>query len=275
MSKYYKNNLKLWNKLTEIHKQSDFYDLKKFIEGKSSLKSIEKEELGDVSGKSLLHLQCHFGMDSLSWQRMGAEVTGVDFSDNSIELARKLNKELGLKAKFICSNIYNLKEQLTKKFDIVFTSYGVLTWLDNLKKWGEIISYFLKPGGTFYIIEFHPCTNIFENEDYTTELKVTYPYFFKSIPMKFAADGSYADREAPVTLPSYEWPYSVGDILNSLINGGLTIKFFHEFPFCAYKKFPFMEKEEDGWWRFKNKNYELPLMFSLKAVKSTYLLRPE
>ncbi|HNU87071.1 MAG TPA: class I SAM-dependent methyltransferase, partial [Ferruginibacter sp.] len=153
---YFEENKKSWNKRTGVHKDSAFYDLDGFKKGTSSLTKIELNELGDVKGKTLLHLQCHFGMDTMSWEREGAIVTGVDLSDEAIKLANEVKNELGLKAQFICSNVYDLKEHLDKKFDIVFTSYGTIGWLPDLDKWADTVSYFLKPGGTFYIVDFHP-----------------------------------------------------------------------------------------------------------------------
>ena len=160
---YFKANQELWNQRTRIHKDSDFYNLSSFKKGENALTSIELAELGDVIGKTILHLQCHFGMDSLSWSRMGAEVTGVDLSDEAIKEANKLNDELGLNATFICSNVYDLKEHLDKKFDIVFTSYGTIGWLPDLDKWAAIISHFLKEGGIFYIADFHLVVLMFDD----------------------------------------------------------------------------------------------------------------
>ena len=122
MNKYLKNNLDRWNDLTHIHEESEFYSVKEFKDGKSTLKSIELDELGNVEGKTLLHLQCHFGMDTMSWARMGATVTGVDFADKAIDLAKSLSNDLGISANFICSDIYKLPQILNYKFDI----YNVL-----------------------------------------------------------------------------------------------------------------------------------------------------
>ena len=157
-------NKKAWNNKTPFHLKSEMYKLEEFKKGKSSLKFIEVEELGDVKGKSMLHLQCHFGQDSLSWARMGANVTGVDFSDEAINAADSLRDELELDTKFICSNIYDLESKLDKNFDIVFTSYGTIGWLPNLDKWGKLISHYLKPGGTFYIVDFHNVLWMFDEE---------------------------------------------------------------------------------------------------------------
>jgi len=177
MDDYTRTNLDHWNELVSLHAQSKFYDLQSFKAGNSTLKPIEVEELGDVAGKSLLHLQCHFGLDTLSWARRGAQVTGADFSDQAIALAQSLSQELEIKANFVCSNLYDLPNVLSGEFDIVYTSYGVLCWLSDLGRWGKIIAHFLKPDGVFYIVEFHPFTHVFDNEDNATDLRVVYPYF--------------------------------------------------------------------------------------------------
>ena len=137
MDKFLSTNQKLLDQWTAEHEKSPFYDLEGFKRGKDRLHSIELSELGNVSGKSLLHLQCHFGMDTLAWARRGAIVTGMDLSEKSIELARSLSEELNIPAKFICSDIYQLPENLSGEFDIVFTSYGVLHWLKDLRQWAK------------------------------------------------------------------------------------------------------------------------------------------
>ncbi|MDP3941625.1 MAG: class I SAM-dependent methyltransferase, partial [bacterium] len=172
MKDYLKINKKWWNDVTKVHANSKLYDLTNFKKGKTSLQSIELAELGSVKGKSLLHLMCHFGMDTLSWAREGAIVTGVDFSDDSIELANKLRKELSIPATFICSDMYKLPKVLTKKFDIIFMSYGVLCWISDLKKWAKLVNHFLKKGGIFYITELHPFTNML-----SYDFKISYKYF--------------------------------------------------------------------------------------------------
>ncbi|MFW9973572.1 MAG: class I SAM-dependent methyltransferase, partial [Candidatus Odinarchaeota archaeon] len=135
--KFFETNLKRWNELVELNAKSRLYDLEGFKSGNSSLLRIELEELGNVMGKSLLHLQCHFGMDTLSWARLGAYVTGVDFSDKAINLARDLSKELNIPARFIQANLYDIPNILHEQFDIVFTSYGTICWLPNLAKWAQ------------------------------------------------------------------------------------------------------------------------------------------
>lgn len=252
----------MWDKHAAIHVNSKFYDVKGFKEGKTSLTFVEREELGDVSGKSLLHLQCHFGLDTLSWARAGARVTGVDFSEKAIQLARSLAQELSIDARFIRCPVYDLPAVLDDKFDIVFTSYGVLCWLPDLGKWGRVISNFLKEKGIFYIVEFHPVRGMFGDDGNITE-----PYFHTTEPLKYEGSGTYAEPNAEYKHVSYEWTYSLSDIVNALIEAGLRIEFLHEFPFSTSGDCPFLAKAEDGLWYHKNKDVRIPLMFSIRARK--------
>lgn len=262
MKDYAQINRQWWNNVTPIHLKSKLYDLTGFKKGKSSLTAIEKEEMGDVRGQSLLHLMCHFGLDTLSWSRKGAVVTGVDFSSESIETARKLSQELRLPATFILSDIYNLPNVLEKKFDIIFASYGVLCWLKNLKKWAKIINHFLKPGGIFYMAELHPFTNIL-----SYDFKISYKYFDKG-PDIDDSPGTYADWKAKIKGKTYIWSYTLSDVINALLSEGLKIKYVHEFPFTMYDQFSgFMKKNKQGQYVFKDKKIEIPLLFSLMATK--------
>ena len=155
LERYFESNRRHWNEATSLQASSAFNDLERFRSGASTLRSIELEELGDVSGKSLLHTQCNFGLDTMSWARLGADVTGVDFSDNAIELARSLSRNEAVDAEFVLSNVYDLPDVLDASYGIVFASYGVLYHLPDLRRWAEIMASLLKPGGTFYIVDFH------------------------------------------------------------------------------------------------------------------------
>lgn len=259
-------NLALWNEWTDIHEKSAFYDVEGFLAGKSRLHSLELEELGDVSGKSLLHLQCHFGLDTLSWARRGAAVTGVDFSDKAIALAKRISHEASIAARFIQSDVYELPTTLEDRFDIVFTSYGVLTWLRDIRRWAKVIAHFLKPGGTFYIVEFHPV--LWTLEDVQQDIQFMYSYFHTETPLEFKVEGSYADRDAKVTQPVvYEWNHPISDILNALISVDLKIDFLHEFPYSNGPLLALMEQDNQGRWRLKKYDGMIPLMFSLRATK--------
>ncbi len=269
MDEHHEANRRHWDELVPINAESKFYKLAGFKTGRSTLDEVELAGIGDVRGKSLLHLQCHFGLDSMSWARLGAKVTGADFSEEAIALARSLAEELDIKANFVCSDLYDLPKNLDGIFDIVFTSHGVLPWLPDLGRWAEVIAHFLKPGGVFYIVESHPTAHIFDDEIEIPELRVRYPYFHKG-PMRFEDEGSYADPNAVVrNKTTYEWVHPLSEVINSLIAAGLRIEYLKEYPFCAWKLLPFMVRGDDGWWRLPDGNQSLPLMFSLRAVKET------
>jgi SAM-dependent methyltransferase len=279
---YFEENRQSWNKRTAVHKDSVFYDLDSFKKGKSSLNKIELEELGDVAGKSLLHLQCHFGMDTMSWARAGAKVTGVDFSDEAINLARELATELNIPADFICANVYELTDaskvpllEITEHsegyerssreaFDIVFTSYGTIGWLPDLDKWAEIISHFLKPGGTFYIADFHPA--LWMMDDNFTHVKYSY---FNAAIITEEISGTYSDRDAPIKSIEHGWNHSFSEIFSALLKYDLQIRLFNEFSYSPYNCFNNLEQGADDMWRIKGMDEKMPMMYSIKAIKTS------
>ena len=262
MPNYSKINKKWWNEVTPIHARSKLYNLAGFKKGKTSLQQIELTELRNVKGKSLLHLLCHFGMDTLSYARLGAKVTGVDLSDKAIEFARDLSRETKIPADFICSDVYKLPKVLHKKYDFVFASYGVLYWLSDIKKFVKIIRHFLKKGGIFYLVELHPFTTIL-----SYDFKIYYDYFDKG-PDIDDSEGTYADWNAKIKGKTYLWSHTVSDVLNAFIDEGMKIEFVHEFPYTMYNQFPgFMRKNRQGQYVLKNKSIQIPLLFSLKARK--------
>lgn len=248
----------------DIHAASEEYNLEGFLAGKNSLHKIEREKLGDVSGKKLLHLQCHFGLDTISWARLGAEATGVDFSDTAIELAREIAKKTVVDVEFVCSNVYDLPENLTGEYDIVFTSYGVLCWLNDIDKWGEIIAHFLKPGGRFLLAESHPLMWVFDDE--SEELDVKYSYWHQDDPLSWEDEGTYADEDAKITnKKSYEWQHTVSDVLNALIKAGLTIDEVDEFPELVWAYTPASKRVDEEWFRIPGD--PLPQCWSVLASK--------
>lgn len=261
MDPYTETNRHLWNGWTTLHLASALYDLDGFRAGQSSLQDFEREELGDVAGKSLLHLQCHFGQDTLSLARLGAQVTGVDLSDRAIAEARKLSEELQLPATFIQSDVYALPDVLDETFDIVFTSYGVLSWLPDLDRWAQIIARYLRPGGIFYIVEFHPILGMFDD----TGTCCVYPYFPQEEPLRFEARGSYADTTAAFTHDAYEWPHSLGEIVTALLTAGLQLEYLHEFPYSPYNCFPFLEERAPGRYVLRGHLHPVPHVFSIRA----------
>ena len=269
MDKYRQANQNLWNAKTEYHVHSAYYDLEGFKAGAESLYPVELEELApEVAGKTLLHLQCHFGQDTLSWARHGAIPTGVDFSDKAITQARALNDELGLDCTFVQSDIFDLPDNLSGQFDIVFTSYGVLAWLSDLTRWAEVIAHFLKPGGAFYIAEIHPVSSMFYDGPDAAELVAHYPYFHKPGPIKFKPEGSYAVPDANLQgHAQYEWFHSLGEIISALTGVGLHIQYLHEFDHSTFQQFPFLEKRGRLYY-LPDGMPKVPLLFSIKAQKA-------
>jgi len=267
LDEFIKANLGLWNEWTEVHETSAFYDVEGFKQGGLSLRPIERDELGDVRGKRLLHLQCHFGLDTLSWARLGATVTGVDFSEKAITLARELAAETGVPATFVHSTIDDLEAVLQGEFDIVFTSYGAIEWLSDLGRWAHTVDHFLKPGGTFYMVEIHPFAQMLDDIDDHPELRFAGPYFPTDRPQRFDIRGSYADPDAPVKAVAYSWTHNFAEIINALLGVGLELEYLHEFP-CSVAPFSrSMKRAEDGWYYLPGDRRDVPFLYSLKATK--------
>lgn len=259
-------NRDLWNAWADAHVGSDFYDTDGFLAGRDSLDSVELEGVGDVSGQSLLHLQCHFGQDTLSWARHGAKVVGVDFSERAIALASDLAGQLELDARFICTDVYDTLAHLDgERFDVVFTSYGAISWLPDLKPWAEVIAGALKPGGRFFIAEHHPYLWVFD--DASEEIVPPFLYsYFDSKALRWDEDGSYAAPNSGIKGVSYSWQHTFEEIIGALVAAGLRVTSLREYPYLAFQWFPTMVRGEDGFWRMPEGGPDLPLMFSLTAV---------
>lgn len=258
--KYFETNRKLWNAKTPVHLKSDFYDMAKFRAGGDLLMPADLEALGDVSGKSLLHLQCHFGQDTLAWARRGAKVTGVDLSDVAIDTARSLTTELDLQARFICCNVYDLRAHLDEQFDIVYTTYGATPWLPDLEAWAQIVARFLKPGGTFFMAEFHPTYFMFNFDN----LNIEYSYFGTEEPYEEETEGSYADHDADLRHTEYFWNHSIAETMQPLLNAGLQLLEFKEYPYTYWNCFPQLVETAPGQFMHQGVEGKMPLMYSLK-----------
>lgn len=261
---YIEINRETWNKKTPVHLQSEFYDMKSFLSGSSSLNDIELDLLGDIKGKSILHLQCHFGQDSISLSRMGAKVTGVDLSDKAIETAVQVAAQTNSDTTFICCNIYDLPNHLTGQFDYVFTSYGTIGWLPDLDAWGRIIARYLKPVGKFIIVEFHPVVWMFDN-DFE---KIQYNYF-KDEPIIETETGTYADKAAGITQQTITWNHSLSEVMGALVKNGLQINKMEEFDYSPYNCFNNMEQVGDKKYRIKNFGNKIPLVYAIVASRKT------
>jgi SAM-dependent methyltransferase len=238
------------------------YDLEAFKKGKSSLMTYELDALGDVKGKTLLHLQCHFGQDTLSWSRMGATCTGVDLSDDGIKLARELNEELKLNAQFVCCNVFDTSKFVKDTFDIVFTSYGVIGWLPDLKPWGQMIYERLKKRGTFFMAEFHPIVWMFDYLEGQPTMK--YGYMQDEVIYE-EYEGTYANQESKMISKEYGWNHGLGEVVSALTEAGLHIEYLKEFNESPYDVLPNLEKTKKGMYATKDQLY--PLIFTIKATK--------
>ena len=262
MSSPFNANRDLWNARTEVHLRSAMYDVEGFLAGRNSLTDLELELLGDVKGKRLLHLQCHFGQDTLSLARMGADVTGLDLSDRAIDEARKLTERMGLQAEWVLANVLDLQTQLEGRFDIVFTSYGTIGWLPEVRTWAQHIQRYLRAGGRFVFVEFHPLLWMFDND--FRELK--YPWSHPEAIVE-RSKGTYADPEAPIELISHSWNHGLGDVLGALLDAGLSLERFTELDGSPHNVFPRPVKGDDGLYRIHGFEGTLPMVYGLSAMK--------
>ena len=260
---YFKFNKETWNRKVAVHAQSEMYNMKAFKAGQTSLMPYELNALGDVSGKSLLHLQCHFGQDTLSWSRIGAQCVGVDLSDEGTKLAKQLNNDLKLDATFVCCNVLDTSKHVSKTFDIVFTSYGVIGWLPDLKPWAKMIAERLKVGGVFYMVEFHPILWMFDYVD--GEPKMKYHYSQDDVIYEEYA-GTYADNSSKMVSREYGWNHGLSEVINALIEVGLRIDYLNEYDESPYDVFPDLVKQDNGMYKMKHQLF--PILFEIKATKT-------
>lgn len=263
MKDYKKINKESWNQRTTLHLHSDFYDIPGFRKGQSSLDNITFDLIGDITNKKLLHLQCHFGLDTLSLARLGAQVTGMDLSDKAIAEAKKLANQCNLDATFICCDLYDLPQHLDEKYDIIYTSYGVIGWLPDIKKWAKTIAHFLKPGGQLIFIEFHPVVWMFD-DDFK---KIQYRYFNSSAIYEEEM-GSYAALEAPIKLKTISWNHSLGEVVNALITNGIVINALQEYDYTPYNSFSQSIEVEPKRYQIKHLGNKIPMVYSLIGTKA-------
>ncbi len=255
-----------WEDLADLHPTTDAYDVEGFLDGESSLMPLEREELAGVEGETMLHLQCHFGLDTLSWAREGWDVTGVDFSATAIETARELAAETGLddRAAFVEANVYDVPEVVDQEFSLVFTSYGVLTWLPDIEGWAEVVADCLAPGGTFYVAEIHPFSHVLMDVGLRDGRLHSDWRYFGGAAQAYDEDGSYADPTATLdNTETREWPHPLGDVVTALLDAGLELDFLHEHEFACFEQVAGMVEREDGYWDLPGAS--LPFLFSLRA----------
>ncbi|TPH13592.1 class I SAM-dependent methyltransferase [Litorilituus lipolyticus] len=249
-------NKDTWNKRTKIHLNSKFYDVEKFLAGGCSLNAVELAQVGDVKGMRLLHLQCHFGQDTLSWARLGADVTGVDLSSEAIKEAELLAKKLNIEANFICDDVLAFGENNHEKYDIVYTSYGVLCWLADIDAWAKTVSDALVDGGQFNLVEFHPFNDVLSG----------YAYFPSSEP-DIEEEPTYTENATDEQSTVVTWPHSMSEVMNALIRQGISIESFNEFAYSPYNCFEGLEEVAGKGFQLMRNGQQVPLLYSIKGVK--------
>ena len=255
-------NKSTWNSKVDFHVNSDFYDMPTFLAGNSSLNEIETPLLGDLKGKKVLHLQCHFGQDTLSMARMGAKCTGVDLSDKAISKAQELNEQLKLDAQFICCDLFDIENHLEGEFDVVFASYGTIGWLPDINKWASIVNKYLKKGGKFVFAEFHPIVWMFD-DDFKT---VAYPYNNQKALVE-TYEGTYAQKDAKISNTAVMWHHGLAEVISALNNQGLSLKEFNEFNYSPYSCFNGLKEIEPGKHIIEKFEGRIPMVYSLLYIK--------
>lgn len=260
-------NRRMWDESVPLHVDSTSYDVPGFKRGGIPLRTVELEQLGSVRGKSLLHLQCHFGVDTLSWARFGATVTGVDYSAPAIEAAIRLAREIGVDARFVESNIYDVRRALRGRFDVVYTGKGALCWLPDLSRWATTVAHFLKPGGRLFYLEDHPIAELYDWAPEARDLVRHYRYFQRE-PIRDESPGTYAVPEAKLeNAVSFCWIHPISEVLPALIGAGLRVESFTEFPYSYWHRYPPMHEDGHGYWHLDHGEGSIPLMYALRARK--------
>jgi SAM-dependent methyltransferase len=255
-----------WDERVPIHVGSGLYDVAGFLADPraTTLRPFEVDEVGDVAGKTLVHPQCHFGLDTLSWARRGARVTGIDFSQPAVDEAADVARRAGLAAEFVLGNVYDAVDLVKgRTFDVVYTGLGALTWLPDIALWARVMAELAAPGGALYLAEFHPVHAIFGDDD----LSVQHPYFHDD-PLRLDAAGTYADLHATTEAnTTYEWAHGLGEVISAILGAGFTVELFHEFDYTLFPRWPFLVRSGHGTFRLPEGMPSLPLMYSLRARK--------
>jgi SAM-dependent methyltransferase len=254
-----------WDDRVPVHLASSFYDLAGFQAGACSLRPFEISEVGPVAGRSLVHLQCHIGLDTLSWARRGAAVSGLDFSPPAISAASSLAVALGLPATFVVADVYDAVAAFGgQKFDIVYTGIGALVWLPDIPGWARVVAGLLAPGGFLYLVEGHPFAQILESG--ASGLCVARDYF-DAAPQVEDYPYTYTDGPELAHTRQVEFQHGLGEILTSLVEAGLRIEFVHEHDFELFQRFDSLRRQEDGTYRLPPGQPRVPMMFSLRASR--------
>lgn len=271
MDEYRKANLANWDERVAGHMAPDGYGVDQFIENPTRITSVVQHDaakIGDVSGLTLLHSQCHIGTDTLSWARLGATVTGLDFSPKAIDAARGIAARSGLDATFVETELYDAPEHISGTFDLVYTSVGAICWMPDLTKWAQILAGFVKPGGRFWIRDSHPALMALDDTRDDEQLVVRFPYFHQATPINFPDEASYLGSATLENKDSYSWAHSIADVITALMDAGLTLERVEEYKHLDWQFLPFMEKQEDETWVLPEAIRDnVPMQFSILSKK--------
>ncbi len=264
---YLRANRENWNERVEHHYGTKYYDVQGFLSGRCTLKPVELKALGDVAGVRILHLQCHFGLDTLSLSRMGGIVTGVDFSEAAIQKARDLSEMTELSAEFHCTDVHSVWDVLDcGSFDLVFASYGVFCWIRNLYHWFAVASAMLQPDGRIFVVDGHPVLDMLNYDAAGDRFSFNGNYFHEEAPELCTVKESYTGEGGSlVNSTTYQWYHHMGEFATAAASAGLMVHSLTEYPYCHFRKFPCMVQRSDGYWEIPNHN--LPAMFSMDCRK--------
>lgn len=262
-------NRRNWDERVPIHRRdrSGFYGVERFLAGDKHLHAIENGELGEVAGKRLIHLQCHFGLDTLILARHGARVTGLDFSPAAIAEARRLAAETGLAAEFVCANVYDARQVVEGEFEIAYVTWGTLCWLPDVAAWARTVASLLNPGGYLYFADAHPSMLILEERDgrLVHEHPIDTP---ADAPLVFDTPNTYNGDPTPlIATRTYEWIHSLSRVVGALLGSGLRLDFLHEHKGLPWPLFPMCVRGADGLWHLPESVPAFPLSYSLRATK--------
>ena len=261
-----------WDERVRVHLGPGGYDLAPLRAGRDRLNAIEEAELGSVDGLRVLHLQCHFGRDTLILAQRGADVVGLDFSAPAITAARKLAAELGLesRARFVEADLYDAEAAIPEPnaFDLVFVTWGAITWLPDIRRWAEIVAHFVKPGGALYLADGHPAALVFDDMRRLPDGNPGYflPYFQRE-PLMYDDPADYVDRTARLqNSRRVSWMHPLGSTVTALLDAGLRLEWLHEHDAVTWQMFAMLVEGQDGLYRWPDKPW-LPLSFSLRATR--------
>lgn len=262
-------NRRRWDEAAPVHAASDFYGVERFKAGADALGPIEGAEIGDVAGKRLVHLQCHFGLDTLSLARRGAIATGFDFSPAALAIARGLALETGVAAEFVEGNVYDAPALLpNERFDVAYVTCGAINWLPDIRSWAKVVAALLAPGGFLYMLEGHPAANMLDQKAVDEPIVPAFDYFQGAEPLVFDHAETYTENGAKLeNRVMHEWIHSLSSVIGALLEAGLALEWFHEHDRLPWRLFPSMIAAPDGMFDMPPGYPKLPLLFSLKARK--------